>query len=273
MSESKEDIQKVARTYNATADAFDAPQLETRDHFGCRTIDRLALARGARVLDVCCGTGSASIPAAEAVGAHGFVEGIDLADKLLDLARAKAAHFGCVHTNFQCADMLALPFPDASFDAVVCVFGIFFVPDMPGAVRELWRFLRPGGKLAITTWGPRVREPANGAFWREIKRIRPELYREFDPWERINDIESLRKMLRESGIDKPEIILENHLQTLASPEDWWTVALGAGYRATIDQLTPEEAQAVHTANCAFLRDRGITQIETNALYAIATKEI
>ena len=42
----------------------------------------------------------------------------------------------------------------ASFDAVVCVFGIFFVPDMVKAVSELWSRVRPGGKLAVTTWGP-----------------------------------------------------------------------------------------------------------------------
>ena len=47
------------------------------------------------------------------------------------------------------ADMTALGFPDGHFDAVVSVFSIFFVPDMKGLVRELWRMVRPGGKLAV----------------------------------------------------------------------------------------------------------------------------
>src|SRR5213594_958623 len=45
-------------------------------------------------------------------------------------------------------------FPDRHFDAVVCVVGIFFVPDMETQVAELWRMVRPGGELAMTTWGP-----------------------------------------------------------------------------------------------------------------------
>ena len=61
--------------------------------------------------------------------------------------------------------MTALGYPDASFDAVVSVFSLFFVTDMVAEVRELWRVLRPGGKLAITTWGPRMFEPGSQAFW------------------------------------------------------------------------------------------------------------
>jgi ubiquinone/menaquinone biosynthesis C-methylase UbiE len=49
-------------------------------------------------------------------------------------------------------DMESLGFPDGAFDAVVCVFAIFFVPDMIKQVGELWRMVRPGGQLAITTW-------------------------------------------------------------------------------------------------------------------------
>ncbi len=56
--------------------------------------------------------------------------------------------------------MAALGFPDGHFDAVVCVFGLFFVPDMEAQVAELWRMVRPGGQLAITTWGPGIFAPA-----------------------------------------------------------------------------------------------------------------
>ena len=52
---------------------------------------------------------------------------------------------------------------------MVCVFGIFFVPDMPAAVRALWHVVRPGGRLAITTWGPRFLEPASTAFWNAVR--------------------------------------------------------------------------------------------------------
>ena len=82
--------------------------------------------------------------------------------------------------------------PNGGFDAVVCVFGIFFLPDMPGAVRKLWALVRPGGNLAVTTWGPRFFEPATTAFWDSIREVRPDLYRELlytADLERVDDLD------------------------------------------------------------------------------------
>jgi SAM-dependent methyltransferase len=200
------------------------------------------------------------------------VLGIDLADGLLTLAQEKARQRALQNITFRVADMLELDYPAASFDAVVCVFGIFFVPDMQEAVRELWSFVRPGGKLAITTWGPKVLEPANSAFWRSILELRPELHKAFNPWDRINEPEALRQMLREGGVEADAVTAENRWHPIHSPEDWWTIVLGSGYRGTVEQLTPTELVTVKEANVAFVRDRGITRLETNALYAVATKK-
>ena len=139
----------AASTFNAAADAFDSSSLGFRDYFGRKTVEKLNLREGARVLDVCCGTGSSAIPAAELVGPSGFVIGIDLADRLLALARKKARRRALQNIAFRAADMLELDYPTESFGVVLCVFGIFFVPDMPVAVRQLWRLVRPGGNLPL----------------------------------------------------------------------------------------------------------------------------
>src|SRR5262245_46941288 len=139
-------------TYNAAADFYDASPLSFWDYFGRRTIELASLQIGSRVLDVCCGTGASALPAAEAVGPTGKVIGVDLATQLLESARAKADQRLFGNVEFEVGDMLAMRFPVASFDAVVCVFGIFFAPDMAMAVSELWSRIRPGGKLAVTTW-------------------------------------------------------------------------------------------------------------------------
>ncbi len=241
---------RAAFTYNAAADFYDASPLSFWDYFGRRTIELASLSSGSRVLDVCCGAGASALPAAETVGPTGNVVGVDLAKQLLESARRKA---------FQ------------SFDAVVCVFGIFFVPDMAIAVSELWRRVRPGGKLAVTTWGPKFCEPANAAFWSSIKDIRPDLYKGFNPWDRINDPAGLRKILDEGGVASPNIIAENRLHSIKSPEDWWTIVLGSGYGGTVEQLNLAERQNVKEANLAFIHDENISAVETNALYALATK--
>jgi ubiquinone/menaquinone biosynthesis C-methylase UbiE len=262
---------RAAFTYNAAADFYDASPLSFWDYFGRRTIELASLPSGSRVLDVCCGAGASALPAAEAVGPTGNVVGVDLAKQLLESARAKAVQRRLGNIEFEVGDMLSLRFPVASFDAVVCVFGIFFVPDMAIAVSELWSRLRPGGKLAVTTWGPNLFEPANDAFWCSIKDVRSDLYKGFNPWDRIDDPASLKKILDEAGVASPKIIAEKRLHPIKSAEDWWTIVLGSGYRGTIEQLNPSERERVKEANLAFIRDEKISAIETNVLYALATK--
>jgi ubiquinone/menaquinone biosynthesis C-methylase UbiE len=262
---------RAAFTYNAAADFYDASPLGFWDYFGRRTIELASLPSGSRVLDVCCGAGASALPAAEAVGPTGHVTGVDLANQLLESARAKAIQRRLRNVEFEVGDMLSLRFPVASFDAIVCVFGIFFVPDMAMAASELWSRIRPDGKLAVTTWGPNFCEPANDAFWCSIKNVRPDLYKGFNPWDRINDPAGLRKILNEAGIASPKIISENRLHPIKSAEDWWTIVLGSGYRGTIEQLTQQERENVKEANLAFIRDENISAVETNVLYAIATK--
>ena len=262
---------RAAFTYNAAADFFDASPLGFWDYFGRRTIELASLPSGSRVLDVCCGTGASALPAAEAVGPTGNVIGVDLAKELLELARRKAVQQRLGNIEFEVGDMLSLRFPAKSFDAVVCVFGIFFVPDMARAVSELWSRIRPGGQLAMTTWGPNFFQPGSDAFWRSIKDVRPDLFKGFNPWDRINDPANFTKIFNEAGIAPPTIVPENRLHFVNSAEDWWTIALGSGYRGTIEQLTLAERQKVQEANLAFIRDEKISAIETNVLYAFVTK--
>ena len=165
---------RTAATYNAAADAYDEPANSFWERFGRRTIERLSLKRGSRILDVCCGSGASAIPAAETVGPEGSVLGIDLAEKLLERARRKADARRLTNVEFRIGNMLDLPLQNSRFDAVVCVFGIFFVPDMVAAVKSLWSVVSPGGKLAITTWGPRFFEPATTTFWNSIQETRPD---------------------------------------------------------------------------------------------------
>jgi ubiquinone/menaquinone biosynthesis C-methylase UbiE len=262
---------RAAFAYNAAADLYDASPLSFWNYFGGRTIELASLPIGSRVLDVCCGAGASALPAAAAVGPTGNVIGVDLAKKLLELAREKAAQRRLRNIKFEVGDMLSLRFPTETFDAVVCVFGIFFLPDMAMSVGELWRCVRRGGQLAVTTWGQNFFEPANSAFWRSIKEVRPDLHKSFNPWDRINNQASLTAILKEGGVESPKIIAEDRSHPVQSAEDWWTILMGSGYRGTIEQLTPSERERVKEANLAFIRDEKVSSIEVNVLYALATK--
>lgn len=99
---------------------------------------------GQHVLDVACGTGVLAAAAARRVGHDGMVTGIDPGDDMIAVARHK--HPGI---DWQSGRAESLPFPDGSFDAVVSQFGFMFFEDQSGALREMWRVLRPGGRLAV----------------------------------------------------------------------------------------------------------------------------
>jgi len=265
--------QKTAHAYNSAADLFDHPANTFWSRFGNNTIERLGLRKGDKVLDVCSGTGASALPAARMVGSDGRVVAVDLAEKLLARAAEKAQADGLENLEFRVDDMLALGYPDGYFDAVVCVFGIFFVPDMVAAVRELWRQVRPGGRLAITTWGPDLFEPANTSLWQAIRQQRPELYKDFNPWDRISTPEGLLKMLAEAGLTEVHIFAENATHTLSEPEDWWTLAMGSGYRGTLDQLNGEQLQKVKQTNLDQLVSQSVTDISANVIYAVVDKPV
>lgn len=262
---------KAATTYNAAADHFDDGPLAFWDRYGQRTVERLRLKPGSVILDVGCGSGASAIPAAIAVRPHGRVIAVDLAGRLLALARAKAAAQKLENIEFRQADMEALGYPNESFDAVVCVFAIFFVPDMVKQVRELWRMVRVGGQLAITTWGPRMFEPGSAAWWAAVKQFRPDLHTTFNPWERIITPQAVSQLLFDSGIRAAEIIAEDGQQVLQSPDDWWTVVQGSGYRWTLEQMDNETIARVRDINLETLRNSETRFIETNVIYAAVTK--
>jgi ubiquinone/menaquinone biosynthesis C-methylase UbiE len=262
---------RVVLTYNAAADFFDTPALSFWDRIGRRTVERMPLKLGSCVLDACCGSGASAIPAAKAVGAGGRLLGIDLAENLLRLARGKASQLGLTQAEFRLQDIEELDPSAETFDAVICVFGIFFVPDMASGVRSLWKVLRSGGQLAITAWGPRVLEPGSSAFWHAVRNERPDLYKSFCPWERINEPHALASMLLEAGVHTEDVVAEAGVQPLRSPEDFWTIAMGSGYRGTIEQLAEETRKRVRQATLEYIHEHKVESVETNAVYAIARK--
>lgn len=129
------DFGLIARSYEAGAAEF---------------VRRLHLAEGMRVLDVACGTGNLAVPAAR-TGAE--VTGVDIATNLLAQAKTRAAAEG-LSIRFDEGDAEKLPYADASFDAVISMFGVMFAPHPELSSRELLRVCRPGGTIALANWTP-----------------------------------------------------------------------------------------------------------------------
>jgi len=122
-----------------------------------RLLEMAALRPGETVLDVSCGTGMVTFPAADTVGTQGKVLGTDLSQSMIDTAREEAARRRLSHVTFERMDAEELTVPDASFDAALNALGLMFVPQVDRALREMHRALRPGGRAVIAVWGERGR--------------------------------------------------------------------------------------------------------------------
>ena len=266
-----ESAPRVANVFGAAADHYTLNTLGFWDRFGSATVSRARLKPGMAVLDLCCGAGASAIPAAHAVGPAGRVLGIDVAAPLLDLARARSAREGLSNIEFRQSDATQTELPDSSFDAVVCVFGVFFVPDMTAFVQEMWRLLRPGGVLAVTTWGVGLFEPANSCFWQCVADIEPPLYKSFNPWDLITTPAALAELLTGGGVTRPTVEALEGRHQLEHPDRFWDIVLGTGYRATVDALRPEQRDELRESLLTELRMREITVLRTDVVFGTATR--
>ena len=118
---------------------------------GDAIISALRLAETGAVLDIATGTGEPGLTIAAAYPKV-MVIGTDLAEGMLATADDQARSNGLANYRTQVADVSALPFPDASFDAISCRMGFMFFPEMPLAVKEMVRVLKPGGRVATSVW-------------------------------------------------------------------------------------------------------------------------
>jgi ubiquinone/menaquinone biosynthesis C-methylase UbiE len=266
-----EDARRAASVFGAAADHYTLTTLGFWDRFGSETVSRLPLAPGMTVLDLCCGAGASAIPAAHAVGTSGRVLGIDVAAPLLELARARAAREGLSNIEFHHGDATHTELPDGSVDAVVCVFGVFFAADMTAFVQEMWRLVRPGGVLAVTTWGAGLFEPAISYFWQCIADIEPSLYKGFNPWDQITTPAALTELLIGAGVTRPAVEAVEARHHLEHPDRFWDIVLGSGYRATVDALQPEQHDQLRERLLAELRMHEVTVLRTDVVLGTATR--
>ncbi|MCC3277758.1 class I SAM-dependent methyltransferase [Arthrobacter sp. zg-Y40] len=222
---------------------------------------------GDRVLDVCCGSGATTIPAAQFAGPDATVDGVDLSGELLALNQAKADTLSLNGVRLFKADAAGWQSGDP-YDAVLCAYGLFLLPQMDAAAAHLVSQLRSGGRFALSVWQEGAGSPFSELLWKACLQERPELadapQPKTDNLRRINTPEKLSAWLESLGLTDVAVTpTQGRVQLSGSLA--WSLVMGSTFR----ELLPSAPDAVERVRTNFLAELG-EDFELNADTLIAT---
>jgi len=164
----REHKEKVTAVFDTASEGYDSPGtrffVETATHL----LSDMCLEGNEALLDVATGTGNVAVRAAQKL-VNGSVTGIDISEKMLQKARAKADGLGLHNITFKCCDIEDMGFAEGTFDKASCSFGIFFLPDMENGLRCIYKVLKPGGRLFLTSFTSSLMQPLRGMLVDRLK--------------------------------------------------------------------------------------------------------
>jgi SAM-dependent methyltransferase len=250
MAENKVDPQKLKdeqrRDWDAAAAGWKKwwPVFErSAQHVSDRLVELAGVKPGARVLDVATGNGEPALTAARRAGATGRVIATDQSAGMLAIARERAAALGITNVEFRQTDGETLAIADRDFDAIVCRWGLMFMPDLKGALREMHGHLRDGGRLATSVWAAADKVPMISVGAEAVRRIAglpPPPADALGPL-RLADESIMRAALAEAGFK--DITVERISVTfeLDSPADFvqFRCDVSAQFRMLLDRQPPD----------------------------------
>ena len=239
-------------------------------------LEMAALARGARVLDVACGTGVVTRQAAQRVGVGGYVVGVDLNAGMLATARTLPQPPDATPIEWREGNAAALPFPDAAFEVVLCQQGLQFFPDKPRALRDMRRVLVPTGRLVLSVWRGLPHCPWQRAVAAALERhVSAEAAANIRAPFALGDAAELRALLTGAEFRTVHIRIESQMIRHASLEEFVPGYLSAtpvaGVLATLEEPTRAAIlQEVKTLLHAYVDDDGLA-VPIEAYIIVAEK--
>ena len=213
-------------------------------------LEAARLRPGMRVLDLASGVGDPALSIAGEVAPNGRVTATDLGPGMISLAEELARKTGLTNIEFREASAESLPFPDESYDVLTCRFGIMFFPDLPKALRECLRVLKPGGRVVFVAWGKKEQPfftTTAGIVLKHVPVPPPPPDPDGPSLFMFGERDRLRRALAAAGfinVHEEDRIIAGRWSS--SAEEYWEqfTEVAAPFRPLLDQLTPEKmAQA------------------------------
>jgi SAM-dependent methyltransferase len=239
-------------------------------------LERAHLRSGEAVLDIATGPGTVARIAAERVGARGRVVGADFSEAMIAIARAKPRTAGAAPIEYRVSPAAPLNVDDQAFDVVTCQQGLQFFPDRPAAVKEMFRALKPGGRVVAAVWREIALQPNFAAVDAALRECLPaDQVEPFGAPFRWPSAEALEAAFTHEGFIGVSIELVRHPVTYEGGVAQLFVALAASpIAATIAALDSETTARLRSAaarHLAALLVDGQVQTEMVSNLVSATK--
>ena len=261
---------ELIRAFDEAAAAYDAVDVTFFTPMGAELVRRARLRAGEHVLDVGCGRGAVLVPAAEAVGPQGRVTGVDLAPAMVELtARALA---GTPTVTVALGDAQRPEFAPGSFDVVTAGLVLFFLPDPPAALRAYRELLRPGGRLAFSSFA--AHDPRYPRAMKALSRHATGFTLQEPPGvATFKDEKTIRAALADAGYG-PVTITEDTLVSRFRDAAHWVRWVGSHAGRQVISHIPAEALPEATAAAAAelepaRADDGSLHLTTTVRYTVA----
>ncbi len=200
----------LARTWDLVADGFDRSVWDLFSQYGRHALEMVDPPSTAHILDVACGAGTLSIPAASRVA---VVTAVDFSPRMVAAIGRRVEASGLTNVHVSLEDGQALPFKDNSFDAVFSLFGLMFFPSREQGFRELARVLHPGATAVISSWPPMSTSPAMSVMVESLAEASNAPMPDLDVPGPLGTENDIRAEVEAGGLDLIEIQrFEGHLE-------------------------------------------------------------
>jgi ubiquinone/menaquinone biosynthesis C-methylase UbiE len=209
--------------------------------FGEWLVEMAQIQEGAKILDVACGRGAVLFPAAERVGPSGYVIGIDLAQGMARETRSEIERRGLKQAEARQMDAEHLTFPDSSFDFALCGFSLQFFPHLARALSEFRRVLKPGGRIAVTTWS---RDDERWDWYADLREAYGAVVKLGS--QSLDKPEEIQRWFSQAGFVEIQISTKELDMVFLDEEEWWNMEWSISGRAGLEKLSPEDLERFKT---------------------------
>ena len=229
--------QKVMASFDMASEGYDCPSLRFFVESASWLIKNMQLKGNENLLDIATGTGHVAIAAAQKLR-RSKVTGIDLSEKMLLRAGKKANEMNLRNLTFKLCDIEDMGFDNDSFDMACCAFVLFFLPNMGYGLKCISKVLKPGGKLAITSFSPSLMMPLRKLLIDKVKEYgveEPKL-----SWMLLDSPDKISALMRGAGYSDIQIQSKQMGYYLKNSQEWRDVLWNSGYRGLFSQLSEED---------------------------------